>query len=353
MSDAIEELLTAFADAIRADDADTAEDVYSDLQDAYERRDSEAAGIYERSLTARDEVVTDPESRTTLDDYLRQTVSTDLARSSVLTQGTLAICSPDEVDQDELLALISKASTEEQRLTETQAAAEGIVAELDLPAVLGVSIDTTDVRVLKGDQAEVELEVANYGDQPVDGLSVEVGGNAAITPSAFEIDTLSAGSRRTETLRVDGATDGEFSVTVTGDATNVADTASVDVAVLNKASAIQAAVAVLDEVKTTADRIQVPGNSLDGRLDTADRGLQRALEATNGGRQRQASNALNQASNVLEAILNQYSDSRGGGNSKGRGNSQSRGNRPEIPKPLRLAIEATIERILDAEAAAL
>lgn len=346
MSSTINSLLTELNDAIVDGDTDRTDSVLSDLQDAYDSADRADAALYERSLTGRDRVVTNSETRTTLDDYLRQSTAVDHLRSGILAQVTMYLASPENVDSTEIIDMISKAKNEEQALADAKSAAQPIADDIELPPMLRVQTERTNVRLLKGESTTIKMEIANYGDGSLDELTVEIGGDASATPSEFDIGTVGGGKQLTEALTIKGDSDGEFKLTVTGDAPSVdASSESVEVTVLNKESATTEAASVLEDVRTTVESGTVPGNSLTGRLETAARGLKDAKDEAKAGRARQANNALNRASNALEAVLNQFNQS------KGRG--QKRGNRPDLPKPVRLGIEATTEQIDDAETAAI
>lgn len=294
------------------DQADTAlADVEAEL--AVVRPDESA--LLARANAARRAGLVPPERSGEVDEFVRSAAGIETLRSGIISAGLVYVADQSLYAASDVAAEVeSLIETEKQFLNETSQA-RPVLADLDVPGTVAVSVIDRPDRISKNDSKPIVLRLRNVGDEAVDSVSLTVTSDDPVTvsPSEVGIGTLSADGTTETEVTVGAEATGKATVKVTAaTATDGAvDSRLVQVVVVGKANQISDAATALDRVCTSISDIKTRDEGLEDvteALDRAEQALSDAAQAAGNGNETEADSELNHAMDALVKVLDEIVD---------------------------------------------
>lgn len=317
----IVEDLDSFADAVRSGDLDRARRVADRLSDQYDALRVEENAAVERALAGRDRLDIPRDDKQRLNRLAFSQSATQMARSGFLTATATHLSDPAATDADELVANAGKLREQESELLDAADAASPVLDDVTLPPVLGfASVDAPEGPHPKGGTFTATTTLQNVGDDVATSVSVshDAVDGVTVTPGSRSVGDLAPQSNVTSEFEVTGDEAGEYTLSFTASADVDSTSKRLVFEVVSKGDLVES---ILDGLSSLSDRLEAlpkgVSRSLSSKVETAVSCAEKAGSFVEGGRAKQANNALNAASKALGAFLNEVDAlSRGKGNGR-------------------------------------
>lgn len=328
MADAeLPELLNDVSDAIRAKNLETARDRLDKIERIYDTIDATERQLQRQATVGRDSTETRATVRRRLDEYAQTAVSTDLARSSMLTAVTIYLADPSQTEASEIAQTLEKQANHERSLLDIESTVKDDIAEIQLdPTLLVATADLPTEPQPKGSSFEVPVTVQNVGDSAAEGVTLSVKSDISVSPKAANMGQIAPKSTEQVSFRIEADISGEFTLRLDVDGeTGAADERTERFRILDKRSAIdparEAVSDLIGHIEESENLKKGVINSLLSKLESAAAKLDHARDFLNRGKVKQANNMLRTAMRIIGAFLNQIDGLTHGNQSNRKDNS--------------------------------
>jgi hypothetical protein len=213
------ELLEEFEDAVGDEDAEEATEALVELRERHvELRRSEKVAI-EQARYAR-ENADDFEEQRRLSEFIKATTRLSLRRGELYLTGGAIVEAPDAVDEDDLEETIERTTDREQAVLGHKRAVADAIESARVPARLVVTEiegPDPDAELQPGESFDLEVTVANAGDEPIPEATVTVQEPDGVEFDEAEQTTDELGGRAETDVdfEAEAATEGVFDLRVT------------------------------------------------------------------------------------------------------------------------------------------
>lgn len=357
-SDTLPSLLASMAEALRANDLETARNRLDEVEAVYEEIDLPERRVQRKATIGRDSTETPTDVRKRLDKYAQAVNASDLARSSMLTTATVYLADPTQRDVDDIANTLEEQAEHEATLVELESNVSDDLEAVDLPASLLVkTVETPTGPRPKGSAFEATVGVENIGDTAAKTVTMTVDSEATVSPTSVDFGDLNEGTRKDAVLEVDAETAGEFTLTLQADGDpGGADETTERFRVVDKATGIDTARgSIADLIDRIDDSNELTGgreNATISKLESADAKLADAERFLDKENSRQADEMLETATHILGAFLNQVDSLTDGANGNGNGRGDAKAPSESFVRTLTTVGEGIIDQIALAREAA-